>query len=276
MNPHLPRIATGFGLGLSLLVLSLWLSWQALVPLDFGYRLAYQWLGIEQHVQTYGPQNRYRQGFADTSPRQQKQLFGEIVSAIQNDGQGLRHIFYTTHDGRRHLLLRDAEAVHLQDVANLINLFDKVAVAAALLLGAVVTLLKVRRLPAPSIPQMLAGLGVLLAACALVLLIAGPTTTFYWLHTQIFPPQHEWFFYYQDSLMTTLMKAPDLFGFIASLWGLLATLILIGSYALLTRGLKVDAPSKSRAGPAQNAPPPPSRKGRKSPASPNRRRRGAG
>src|SRR5690606_5060552 len=49
----------------------------------------------------------------------------------------------------------------------------------------------------------------------LVIFITGPTKVFYWLHEQIFPDEHEWFFYYQDSLMTTLMKAPDLFGFIA-------------------------------------------------------------
>jgi hypothetical protein len=39
---------------------------------------------------------------------------------------------------------------------------------------------------------------------------------FYALHDWIFPPDRPWFFYYQDSLLTTMMKAPDLFGAIAA------------------------------------------------------------
>lgn len=238
MNPPLPlRIATGLGLGLSLLILALWLSWQALVPVDFGYGLAYRLMDIEQHVQRFGPQNRYKDDFERTTPAEQKRLFGAIVTAIQNDGDELRTIFYTTNDGRRHTLLREAEAIHLQDVANLIDLFDKAALVSALLLAGIAGFLKVRQFPAPSIPQMLGGLGVLLLGCGLILLIAGPTNTFYWLHVQIFPDDHEWFFYYQDSLMTTLMKAPDLFGFIAALWVTLALVVLAGSYWLLNRGL---------------------------------------
>lgn len=238
MNPHLPlRIATGFGLGLSLLILALWLSWQALVPVDFGYGLAYRLMDIEQHVQRFGPQNRYKDDFERTSPDEQKRLFGAIVTAIQHDGDGLRTIFYTTDEGRRHTLLREAEAIHLQDVANLIDLFDKAALVSALLLAGIAGFLKVRQFPAPSILHMLGGLGVLLLVCGLILLIAGPTHTFYWLHTQIFPDEHEWFFYYQDSLMTTLMKAPDLFGFIAVLWVTLAVLVLAAGYWLLVRWL---------------------------------------
>lgn len=238
MNSPLPlRIATGLGLGLSLLILSLWLSWQALVPVDFGYGLAYRMLDIEQHVQRFGPENRYKQDFEHTTPQEHKRLFGAIVTAIQNDGDGLRTIYYTTDEGRRHTLLREAEAIHLQDVANLIDLFDKVALVAVLVLAGIAGFLKVRQLPAPSILQMLAGLGALLLVCGLILLIAGPTNTFYWLHVQIFPDDHEWFFYYQDSLMTTLMKAPDLFGFIAALWVALALILLAGSYWLLACSL---------------------------------------
>lgn len=243
MTLSLPwRIASGLALGLSLLVLALWLAWQALVPVDFGYGIAYQWLDIEQHVQKFAPQNRYRQGFADTSAEQRKALFSAIVHAIQHEGEGLRTLFYTSADGRRHPLLRDAEVLHLQDVARLVRLFDWSALVSALLLAGVMATLKMRRLAPPSLPQMLAGLGVLLAVVALVLVIAGPTTVFYWLHTRIFPPEHPWFFYYQDSLMTTLMKAPDLFGFIAALWSLLALLILTAGYLGLTRWLKAGTP----------------------------------
>lgn len=231
------RMATGLGLGLSGLIVALWLAWQALVPVDFGYGLAYPLLDIERHVQRFGPQNRFKQDFEDTTPAQQKQLFGAIVRAIQNEGKGLRQIFYTGADGRRHTLLREAEAIHLQDVANLITLFDRVTLGAAIVLLVTLGFMKYRGLNAPTVPQLLAGLGGLLLACGLVLVIAGPTNTFYWLHTQVFPDEHEWFFYYQDSLMTTLMKAPDLFGFIAALWVVLALVILAGGYWLARRWL---------------------------------------
>jgi hypothetical protein len=39
----------------------------------------------------------------------------------------------------------------------------------------------------------------------------GAKKVFYQLHVWIFPEGHQWFFYYQESLMSTLMKAPDLF-----------------------------------------------------------------
>ena len=54
---------------------------------------------------------------------------------------------------------------------------------------------------------------------------------FYALHEWIFPDNHQWFFYYQESLMTVLMKAPDLFGAISVLIALLA----IPIYLLLNR-----------------------------------------
>lgn len=43
----------------------------------------------------------------------------------------------------------------------------------------------------------------------------GPTRVFYTLHEWVFPSDHQWMFSYQESLMTTLMKAPDLFAAIA-------------------------------------------------------------
>ncbi len=51
-----------------------------------------------------------------------------------------------------------------------------------------------------------------LIALALVLMLAfGTKKLFYWLHAVVFPDDHQWFFYYEESLMSMLMKAPDLF-----------------------------------------------------------------
>ena len=49
---------------------------------------------------------------------------------------------------------------------------------------------------------------------------------FYQFHIWLFPADHEWFFYWQDSLMSTLMKAPVLFGGIA--------VVLVGGTLVLT------------------------------------------
>jgi hypothetical protein len=52
--------------------------------------------------------------------------------------------------------------------------------------------------------------------------VVGPVQVFYVLHELVFPAGHEWFFYYQDSLMSMMMQAPNLFGPIAVLWLVLA------------------------------------------------------
>ncbi|MFT7095179.1 MAG: hypothetical protein ACJAV3_002995, partial [Alcanivorax sp.] len=42
----------------------------------------------------------------------------------------------------------------------------------------------------------------------------------------LFPAENEWFFYWQDSLMSTLMKAPVLFGGIAAAIAIGALLLI--------------------------------------------------
>jgi uncharacterized membrane protein len=61
------------------------------------------------------------------------------------------------------------------------------------------------------------------------LLTVGFREVFYAFHEAIFPPDHQWFFYYQDSLMSTMMKAPFLFGYIAAA---LVALALVYLWAL--------------------------------------------
>lgn len=219
---------TGFCLSISWLIAAFWLAWQALVPVNFAYPLAYDTLHIQQHIDHYGPENRYKHGFSHTTPKERQRLFAAIVQAIQHHGDGLRRITYSTPDGIKDTLLREPEVVHLQDVANLIDLFDVAAWISLGITAVALAFLAWRRLPPPGLKQIVLGLGGLLLASGAILLIMGPTRTFYWLHTHIFPANHEWFFYYQDSLMTTLMKAPDLFGFIAAIWVVLA-LILFGA-----------------------------------------------
>lgn len=209
------------------------IAWNLLASVNFGYATAYDWLDIDQHIATYGPQNRNRQDFETTDKDQHLDLFAQINHAVHSAPQQLYTIEFQPAKGPSQTLLTKPEAVHLTDVAILI---DKVFILGWISLGAtfigVLPLWRRRaRLPRPS--RVFASVvGSVVVAMAIVFAV-GPKKVFYYLHTWAFPPEHPWFFYYQDSLMTTLMKAPDLFGFIAAillgLWLLLwmATLLII-------------------------------------------------
>jgi len=224
----------GLLLTLSCLITAFWFSWHGLAQINFGYALGYKMLAIDQHIQRYGPSNRYRDNFELTSYDQHQQLFCDIVNAIQRGGTGLAEITYTTPDQTTSTLLREAEVIHLQDVANLITLFNQVAVGSLILLLILAGVYRWQKKPPPTLKHIATGTVITLMVIGIGLLIAGPTNTFYWLHTKVFPDDHQWFFYYQESLMTTLMKAPDLFGFIAGLWAVVAlSLFGLGQWALL-------------------------------------------
>ena len=92
-----------------------------------------------------------------------------------------------------------------------------------------------RPTPKPALKMILAYFSAVIVLIGLIITAIGPKDVFYKMHTLIFPSGHQWFFYYQDSLMTTLMKAPDLFAAIAVEWLLLTMIILALLLALLAR-----------------------------------------
>lgn len=215
-----------------LLTLAL-LSWHLMAQFHFAYPLGYQWLGLGETIAKFSPLNRYKRDFEFTSQSEHWRLFGEISDAIQSSGKGLAEISYTLQDGRPTALMHEAEIVHLQDVANLVDGFYRLGFLALILWGILVFIVYQRKMEFPATRRILAGFMVGLAAIAAVLWGVGPKKLFYWLHVQVFPDGHQWFFYYNESLMTTLMKAPDIFAFIglllllsfalfwfATLWGL--------------------------------------------------------
>ncbi|WP_077529144.1 DUF1461 domain-containing protein [Vreelandella utahensis] len=219
---------------ISHLLLSFLLAWHLLAQVNFGYALAHPLLDIQQHIHTYGPENRYKQGFDETSPEEHRALFAAIIKSIQSSGQGLEDIEYQRPDGSDSRLLREPEVVHLEDVALLVDALYW-AGAGAGALGILLGWIAYRqRLRPPRPARVLAGFALVLAAGGSLLALLGPVKVFYGLHDLIFPPEHTWFFYYEDSLMTTLMKAPDLFGVIGALW-LLVSLVFWGlsGWALL-------------------------------------------
>ncbi|MAK91705.1 MAG: DUF1461 domain-containing protein [Oceanospirillaceae bacterium] len=197
------------------LLTSLTAGWYIQAGQNYNYDFWYDWYDIGAHIDKFGPQNRYISGFETLDKPAYSHLFNQIVYAVHHQGVGLADIKFTTEAGQTKPLLRQPEVVHLQDVANLIEKISLLGMSAA-----VVALVLGRGLMRRGIqPQWkaqglcLAGLLVIIGA---VLLIAGPKEVFYQLHVWIFPDNHEWFFYYQDSLMSTLMKAPFLFGGIAA------------------------------------------------------------
>lgn len=224
-----------------IVILAFWLSlvaaWQTLSAVDFFYPTLYGLMDIDRTIAVFGPQNRYKKHFENTTDQERYSLFSQITEAINNHGRGLEQITY--HDKNREIidtLLREPEIVHLQDVALLIDRLRNTAYVTLVLFGLALYLAKAKKI---RFPPLLQAYSIIIALCLVVtaiVMIVGPTKVFYKLHTLIFPDNHQWFFYYQDSLMTTLMKAPDLFGYIALLL-LLGAFFYFSIILLLTRKL---------------------------------------
>lgn len=194
------------------LLLSIWIAWHALAQCNFLYPVWYSALDIEQTVKTFAPKNKYKPQFQHTDTTEHKRLFAEIVTAVQNSGDGLSKIYYFDMQGERiEQLLTTDEIVHLQDVANFIdrlNWFGSLLMMIALVWLATMYVLNIFM---PSINRLLSSMLIVVLLTLLMVIVLGAQDIFYWLHIQIFPEDHPWFFYYEDSLMSTLMQAPILF-----------------------------------------------------------------
>jgi hypothetical protein len=226
---HLSDRAEWVLFGLTALLTAAYIAWLTLAQINFLYPLWHDVIGIDRTIEIFGPQNRYRQGFQQTSEAERSRLFAAIVDAIHNQGKGLRELVYHDTSGRAlGRLLREPEILHLKDVARLIDQLKRFGLGASISTVALLIVIRQQRLPVPSLASLMLGAAVPLGSVTAVVLLLGPVEVFYWLHTLIFPPGHEWFFYYQDSLMSTMMKAPDLFGYIAAAWAMLSLLLLAG------------------------------------------------
>jgi uncharacterized protein DUF1461 len=213
-----------------------YLAWLALAQVNFLYPLWHELIGIDRTIETYAPQNRYRHGFEQTTKAERSRLFAGIVDAIQDQGRGLRALVYRDAAGRRlNKLLRAPEIIHLQDVARLVDRLRTGGIAALIVTTLLLILIRWRRLSMPAAKPLLIWTLTPLAALTVTVLLLGPNKVFYRLHPLVFPPAHQWFFYYQDSLMSTMMQAPDLFGYIAVVWAALSMVVLVGLLDLARR-----------------------------------------
>lgn len=222
----------------SCIVIALQLSWYVLGHMNFSYGFWHDHTSIAWAIDTYGPANRQgHPGFEKTTKAERERVFAEIAKSVRSSGAGLEQIQYRVEGEPERILLTLDEVLHLQDVAKLIDLAPFAVVPAWLMLiGLIVYSLK-NNLPMPSVRIQLAGLAVLSAVIGIILAVIGPKAVFTQMHIWVFPPQHKWFFYYQDSLMSTMMHAPVLFGGIAAQWAAFASLVFIALQLAVKHGV---------------------------------------
>ena len=230
---------------LSALILSFSAAWFFLKEANFSYGFWHDHTSIKYAIDKYGAQNHFKQGFELTTKAEREALFAQIAQAIVNHGKGLADIRFEVAGHASQTLLREAEVTHLQDVANLIDLSPLLVIPALLIWLLQLGLLVSRRQGPPSYVIQSIALAGGMGLVGLVVLAIGPVKVFNQLHIWAFPSGHQWFFYYQESLMSTMMHAPILFGWIAMEWACLAV-VCYGVLQILTaKGLRL---WQSRAG----------------------------
>jgi uncharacterized membrane protein len=205
-------------------IVTLPISWWGLAKADFFYSSLYDSIGIGEHIERYAPGNqKSKPGFENTSKAERVALFHDIVTAIHNQGKGLESLSYL-NQGQQVALLSTAEVTHLRDVAILLEKLRPVLIVAIIIWLLSLIIIFIKHIEIPSAKQFLLSAFSLLIICAIVLSF-GPEKLFNQLHIWAFPKDHQWFFYYEESLMSTMMKAPDLFAYISAIWVLISIII---------------------------------------------------
>lgn len=228
VNSTVKKLLSAGAFSLSSVFFAFGLAWVLLYQMDFSYGRWHDAGGIGAAIEKYGPQNYYRTGFADTTKAQRESLFQQINYSVHHDGDGLASIEYTVDGHPTQKLLTADEVGHLTDVAILVNKVEWLVILGVLGWFAMAIHYYRAGMRPPSVITQCLALLILMAAFVLVLIVVGPTKAFSQMHEWVFPPGHPWFFYYQQSLMSTMMWAPVLFGWIALEWAVF-TLIFFGA-----------------------------------------------
>lgn len=212
------KACTWLTFSLCLLIVSLGIAWKISVALNLHYSTWYDVLNISSFVQKYGVQNNFnKHSIIHTDKNEQVLLFEKILSSVTNDGEGLDQISFNDDVNRKILLLTESEIIHLNDVSLLINKLSYAWGSCFLLFVSFCCYFYFRQITFPDFKDKVVILSGVVVSIVLLFGIYGFTDIFYYLHTLVFPEGHQWFFYYQDSLMSTLMKAPDLFAAIGAM-----------------------------------------------------------
>ena len=229
---------------LSLFWLSIAGSWTVCSSFNFAFPILYDVVEIDQNIEEFGPKNRYKDDFEITTDEERMRLFAMIVKSVNADGEGLKELVYVDPQGRViDMFLTEPERVHLQDVANLITAVEQTLVIFILIAVVCAVFIYYSGMTPPSTLRVfLYGSGVI-GLAAVIIVVSGAESVFYDLHTLVFPEGHQWFFYYQESLMTMLMKAPVIFAYITPLLFLISLLIFAALWRMFEYGLQL---SRSR------------------------------
>ncbi|MHB1228893.1 MAG: lipoprotein intramolecular transacylase Lit [Halothiobacillus sp.] len=224
---------------------ALWLAWLALSQVSFFYPQDYRWLNIPATIEQYVPQNRQgKQNFIQTNAAEHARLFSDITTAINHNGEGLSDLHYVNPQGvDLGVFLTPEEVTHLTDVSVVVDRGQDIGLCAFIAWLAFVAFSIWRCIPLPRIQALGIGTAITLGFAGCGVALIGPMHVFDAFHRTVFPANHPWFFYYQDSLMTTFMQAPNLFGLITAWWILATCLILFalwgGARLLMALTLKL-------------------------------------
>ncbi|MBD1387985.1 DUF1461 domain-containing protein [Neiella sp. HB171785] len=232
------RVLIWLSMCLLLWVVAVGISYQANRLAHFGYPLWYELINIDGHIKRYAPLNKMkRKDFHLTDKSQHLLLFEQLNEAVHQQPEKLGDIQYTTNSGSKPWLT-ESEIIHLKDVHQLLRDCMVIWWLCLPLAMVLLWLYWQSRLQFPSVQTR--------RAVAAVILLAGVTG--YWMvgfddlyrlfHESVFPPQHQWYFDYHQSLMTTLLKAPDLFAIWAAQIGGLALIICIAALMAVQRRTK--------------------------------------
>ena len=195
---------------------------------------------IESHIAEFAPQNRQnRINFELTSKNERIRIVGKILRTVNSKGVGLETIKYFNTDGVPvNLFLTLAEVEHLKDVSVLVHLMNSIAFILMIIFIIIFSLAWRYKTTTPSLLMLTCNMvGFVIIATGCIIFI-GPQIVFNELHEWVFADKSEWHFYYQDSLMTTLLKAPDTFATIAILMTAIALIFWLLIFCLTKKILK--------------------------------------
>ena len=195
---------------------------------------------IESHIAEFAPQNRQnRINFELTSKNERIRIVGKILRTVNSKGVGLETIKYFNTDGVPvNLFLTLAEVEHLKDVSVLVHLMNSIAFILIIIFIIIFSLAWRYKTTTPSLLMLTCSMvGFVIIATGCIIFI-GPQIVFNELHEWVFADKSEWHFYYQDSLMTTLLKAPDTFATMAILMTAIALIFWLLIFCLTKKLLK--------------------------------------
>ncbi len=221
------KISWGLFLILSFII-TLPISWWGLAKADFAYSYWHDAINISAHIDRYAPRNiKNKLHFELTTKEERVDLFHQTILAIQNNGEGLSALKYQDKTTQQQVsLYTQAEVIHLKDVAHLLSTLKWLVLGLLVFWLFLVVILWQKKIRLPTVKQLFLSTVLILTLCGAILLL-GPEVIFNQLHVWVFPDEHQWFFYYEESLMSTMMKAPDLFAYIAGVWGLLSLIFTL-------------------------------------------------